>query len=290
MGGMFGESKYDILKDIPQHLVPKTVLVKLPATAASVEQQCAQHGMRYPLICKPDIGERGFQVKRINHADELSDYLKTIHVDFIVQELVDLPVECGVMYVRYPDQPTGHITSLTLKEMLTVTGDGQHTLQELILDKDRAVLQWKKLQPVYAHRLQEIIPAGETVLLNAIGNHSLGTKFINGERYINAQLNETFDRISKQIPEFYFGRFDLRTASIDDLYAGRVKILELNGCGAEPAHIYDPDFSFFRALKVMFRHWYDLYRISSQNKKRGVNYLTLKEGLKAYRRFKEVVR
>jgi hypothetical protein len=290
MGGMFGESKYDILKTIPDEIKPKTLLMSPGASCTETVTAMRSMGLSFPVICKPDIGERGFLVKRVNNESELTAYLSTIHIEFIIQELVDLPVECGVFFVRYPDEDRGRVTSLTLKEMLTVTGDGRSTLEQLILTKDRARLQWERLKLVHAERLREVLPAGEVYLLNAIGNHCLGTKFLNGESYITPELSATFDRISKQIPEFYFGRFDLRTASIEDLYRGNVKILELNGCGAEPAHIYDPGFSLPRALGVLLSHWRDLYRISVQNKKRGVPFMTLREGYQTYRKFKEVVR
>ena len=106
---------------------------------------------------------------------------------------------------------------------------------------------------------------------------------------INHQLSKSFDGISKKIDGFYFGRFDLRVASLENLNEGKVKILELNGCGAEPAHIYQPGFSFWMALKVLYRHWQDIFRISMENKERGVKFTTLQEGIRMYKKFKETV-
>jgi hypothetical protein len=31
------------------------------------------------------------------------------------------------------------------------------------------------------------------------------------------------------MPEFYFGRYDIKTKSVKDLYEGKFKIIELNG-------------------------------------------------------------
>jgi hypothetical protein len=286
MGGMLGESKHDVLTLIPDQYKPKTIFIQYPVTQKDVLDVLHQNQLQFPVIFKPDLGERGYMVKRIFHEQDVEDYLKKIRVNFLIQELVDLPVECGVFYTRFPNEKDGHVTSVVLKEMLTVTGDGIHTLQQLILDKPRAKLQWEVLRVVYAEKISNVIPKGETIELNAIGNHCLGTKFLSGEHLINEQLSKTFDTISKQIEGFYFGRYDLRCASLEDLYLGKVKIMELNGCGAEPAHIYHPGFSLWKALRILSVHWKNMFTISVQNHERGVPYLPLKEGRRIYKQFK----
>jgi hypothetical protein len=286
MGGMLGESKHDVLKLIPDQYKPKTILIQYPVTLQDILEALHQHQFQFPVIFKPDLGERGYMVKRIFHEQDVEGYLKKVKVNFLIQELVDLPVECGVFYTRFPNEKDGKVTSVVLKEMLTVTGDGIHTLQHLILDKPRAKLQWEVLKEVYNEKIMNVIPKGETIELNAIGNHCLGTKFLNGEHLINEQLSKTFDTISKQIEGFYFGRYDLRCASVEDLYLGNVKIMELNGCGAEPAHIYHPGFSLWKALRILSVHWKNMFLISVQNHERGVPYLPLKEGRRIYKHFK----
>ena len=167
--------------------------------------------------------------------------------------------------------------------------DGTSSLEELILSKPRAKLQWNVLKEVYTKKLNTIIPRGDTLELNLIGNHCLGTKFLNGEHLINDRLSKTFDLISKQIDGFYFGRYDLRCASIEDLYEGKIKIMELNGCGAEPAHIYQPGFPLSKALGILFTHWRNTFIISVQNHKRGIPYLSFKEGKRIYYKFKQAI-
>ncbi|MDZ7646953.1 MAG: hypothetical protein U5K54_07100 [Cytophagales bacterium] len=162
------------------------------------------------------------------------------------------------------------------------------SIQELILKKDRAKLQWKTLKTTYSGRLKEILPKGEELELVSIGNHCLGTTFLNKNHLITEKLSGIFDQISKQIPDFYFGRFDLRCNSAQDLESGKVMILEVNGCGAEPAHIYQPGSSLFEGIKVLITHWQNLYRISKENHERGVAYLTLREGRQIYKRVKSL--
>jgi hypothetical protein len=287
MGGMFGESKYDVLKLIPPSFVPKSVLIHHPVTAEELQHLLAEHRLTFPLIFKPDIGERGFMVKRINSPSDANAYLKRFKFSFIAQELVDLPLEFGVFYSRRPSEENGRVNSIVMKEMLYVEGNGRSTLQELILSKDRAKLQWKSLQEKYHDRLNEVIPPGMKMEIVSIGNHCLGTKFINASHLITDQLNASFDQISKSIPGFFFGRFDLRCASIDDLEKGNIKILELNGCGAEPAHIYDPSFSFWKAVGVLIEHWKTIYTIAEENRVRGIKHLPLREAVRHYNNFKD---
>jgi hypothetical protein len=290
MGGMFGESKFEVIKKIPANLIPKTSIVRIPVITDVILQKLIEEGFSFPVIFKPDLGERGFMVRKISSPSDIDQYLKEIKLDFLIQELVDLPLEFGVFYSKFPDEKTGRVTSIVMKEMLTVTGDGKSTLKELILNKDRAKLQWEKLQVKFQDKLRTIIPQGETMELVSIGNHALGTKFLNGNYLINEKLCETFNRISDQIEGFYFGRFDIRCQTLEDFYNGKIKILELNGCGAEPAHIYDPKFSLIEGVKVLLKHWHSIFKISRQNHRKGVNYITHLEALKFYRKFKSATK
>ncbi len=285
MGGMFGESKYDVLSKVPGTCKPKTILIPLPTTRQFVMDQVEQHGFSFPVIFKPDLGERGWRVKKIQSPQDIDDYLAGIKSSFLVQEFVTLPLEFGVFYIRYPSEPTGRVTSIVGKEMLSVTGDGTKTLQTLILEKDRAKLQWNTLRLTYSVKLCEVIPKGTKIELVSIGNHCLGTKFLNFNHLITEQLSASFDAISKEIEGFYFGRFDLRVASLEDLQEGRVMIMELNGCGAEPAHIYHPGSSILEASRVLFKHWSDIYRVSVENHQRGAAYLSFREARNIYKQF-----
>ena len=288
MGGMLGESKFDVHKRIPKGVVPRTVLIQVPYTQDKVMQIIRENGFQFPMIFKPDYGERGWMVRRINNQQAAEDYVKQIKINFLIQELVDLPLEFGVFYVRFPNDESGKVISIVGKEMLFVEGDGEKTLQELILEKDRAKLQWETLRVTYRDRLEEVLSTGEKLELVSIGNHVLGTKFLNSNHLITDKLSASFDRISKQVDGFYFGRYDLRVASVEDLENGKVKVVELNGCGAEPSHIYQPGFSLWKALGVLFQHWNYIYRISTQNHALGVPYISFTEGRDTYRRHKSM--
>jgi hypothetical protein len=68
--------------------------------------------------------------------------------------------------------------------------------------------------------------------------------------------------------------------SVEDLKQGKnFSILEYNGCGAEPNHIYDTGYTLMAAYKEILTHWKALYKISRHNYKLGIKYWPLMKGL-----------
>ena len=58
------------------------------------------------------------------------------------------------------------------------------------------------------------------------------------------------------MPEFYFGRFDIRFKSIDALCRGEgFQILEVNGASAEAIHIWDPEQTVRETYRVLFEQF-----------------------------------
>ncbi len=238
-------------------------------------------GIKFPLIVKPNIGSRGFLVQKISSFEELLAFLDQQQVDFLLQEYVDYPVEISVLYYRFPNEPKGHISSVTLKEYLKVTGNGKSSVYQLIKQKDRAKLQMRTLMATQEERMSYIPDKNETLELVPFGNHCRGATFYNGNHLVNPQMVETFDRISHQLDGIYFGRYDIKCKCLDSLYKGEnFKILEVNGVGAEPAHIYDPNYSIFQAFRDIKEQWSIIYQISKLNRRKGVKFMSSKQ---AYR-------
>lgn len=284
-GGLLGESKIDILNRISDEFKPKTLFVRASTHLDTVLAQVAEQGLTYPLIAKPDVGERGWRVEKLARWEDLVNYAQSSPADFLLQAYVDEPIELGVFYYRMPGEEGGVVSSIVQKEFLTIRGNGRNCIEELIGQNERAILQLPALRSAYGHRFHEIPAVGETITLVHIGNHSKGTKFLDANHLITPELTRVFDRISADIDGFYFGRYDLRCRSVADLYAGKhISILELNGAGAEPAHIYQPGFSIWEAYRVLFHHWRVLYAISRENHRRCVAYMTLREAVRVWKR------
>ena len=128
--------------------------------------------------------------------------------------------------------------------------------------------------------------------LGIIGNHSKGTLFINGASLADDRLARVFDEVTKPMDGFYYGRFDIKCQSLDLLKEGKgFKVIELNGIGSEPTHIYDQaHMTYPGALFTILRHWTLVARVSSINHAAGIPYMPVAQVLKALSGLKEYQR
>jgi hypothetical protein len=283
-GGFIMESKKAIYNLIPQKYYPKTELILEGTSFQEIKNKIENLGIQYPFIAKPDIGLRGLAVKKINNPDELQSYNNKANFDYVVQDLIPFENEVGIFYVRYPNEKTGRITGIVSKEFLIVTGDGFSTTNELIKKNPRYELQLAALQLEYGEKLLDVLAKGEKLNLVPYGNHARGAKFIDGSHWVTSKLTDTINEICLQIPEFYFGRLDIMYKSWEELEKGKnFSVVELNGAASEPTHIYDPKHSLFFAWKELAKHITYMFEISVLNHKKGIPYLTHKEGMKEYR-------
>lgn len=263
-GGLTGESKYEILRRLALAGAETGSFALLPPGAPVRFAADTQ----WPLVLKPDIGERGEGVAVVRSEEEARRYLQGRAVATIAQSYHP-GEEFGLFYYRYPGEARGCLYSITEKRFPTVTGDGRRSLRELIWSDRRAVC----LADTYlraARRDPDSVPAsGETIPLVEIGSHCRGAIFLDGSRYWTEALEQEVDRISRAYPGFYFGRYDVRAASAEELKAGRFRVIELNGAGAEAAHIYDPAVPAVRAYGSLCTQWRIAFEIGAENRKRG---------------------
>ena len=261
------ESKYQTLQLIPKKYRPKTVLIKAGESLESLTKKLHKETIEFPLIAKPNIGFRGLLVQKIENINDLKSYVSNYHIDVLLQEYLDYKNECGIFYLKKPNEEKGTITSITLKKFLTVVGNGKNTLKELIVQNSRAKLYSKELFQNHSSQLDSILEMNQVMTLSVIGNHSKGTQFINGNHLISEKLERTFDTLSNAIEGWYYGRIDIKYNSFTELENGDdFKILEINGIIAEPTHIYDSQkSSYLNALKEIRNHWKSLYEIANIN-------------------------
>ncbi|MCU0346372.1 MAG: D-alanine--D-alanine ligase [Saprospiraceae bacterium] len=288
-GGMWGESKFNILRRIPSSHVPATIFVKKGTDFQAVIRRMREVGLdEWPVIAKPDVGERGFLVTKIKDEDELRRYLTNNPLDFLVQAFVELPLELAVMCYRMPDSARTTVSSICVKETLKVTGDGSATIRQLMECSERASLQLQRFELENPTLLQEVPAAGQVMELEPIGNHCRGTMFLNGNQHIDAQLTQAFEQVLSQMDDIHYGRFDLKCESIEHLRStGAFKVMEFNGIGAEPAHIYDPAYPFTDKYRDIFSHWKQIFKIYKIQNTNGVQPMTLKEGIERFKIYNE---
>ena len=288
-GGLVGESKYRILRKIDRRYVPATVFFERTPDMETVLCKLQEASVGFPFVVKPDIGQGGWLIDLIRDTSELKAFLSKIKMPFLIQEYVDLPLEVGLLYYRFPGSDRGVISSIAIKDLLFVTGDGKQSVLQLMKKNRRAITQLKRLANSKRIDLHRIPANGERVPLSFVGNHSYGTMFRNANHLIDQSLTERFDMLCKTIDGFYFGRFDLRCENVEALKQGKFRILELNGVGSEPLHIFDPSEKLLDAYRCEFLHWKVIYKISRLNTAKAPH-MKLREAIDTYRNILRIQR
>jgi hypothetical protein len=290
-GGFEGESKREMYEQLPEGKYPRTIYIKASWPFEQAENAMQSCGFNYPFAVKPDVGMMGLMFRKISNRETFEMYHRLMFCDYILQEHIDLPVEVSVFYYRYPGEVHGHITGFIKKEGMQVIGDGTSNLWQLISADDRARFKLPEMRAKHEQHLNRIISKGEVYVLSPSLNLSRGGRLVPLTQLKDEQLLKIFDDLSHFTGSFYYGRYDIKCASIEDLKIGvNYSILEFNGAGAEPHHVYGMGNNIFQAQKILLQHWKILYRISQMNYKKGIGYWKHAEGLeflkKAKRHFK----
>lgn len=274
-GGIVGESKYEILRRLPQQWVVPTTRIEagpVPQRAERLRQWMAGAPVGFPIILKPDVGERGAGVKLIRRFDEVLPYLQTVRGPVLAQQYHPGPCEAGIFYYRHPGNPRGRIFSITDKAFPAIVGDGRSTVEWLIWNHSRYRMQARKFLARLDGRSHTILARGERLPLAVAGNHCQGAEFRDGTHLISRRLEETIDEIARAFDGFFVGRFDVRYRDTQAFLAGRgFAVVELNGATSESTNVYDPSWPIWRAYQTLFRQWTLIFQIGHANRKRGIS-------------------
>lgn len=279
-GGFEGEGKKEMYAQLPPGSFPKTVFFCPSIPVSAVWDTVNQEDIQYPLAVKPDVGMKGLLFRKIENPEQLADYHRRCPVEYLVQDWVDLPIELSVFYLRHPTSQCGQITGMTWKEPIEVVGDGHSTLRQLIQNTPRSAARFDELAKKHNKNLGTVLPAGEKMMLTLAANRQRGARLHNLKHEIDAPLTALFDKISLHNGYFFWGRYDLKCRSLEDLRQGtNFQILEFNGAGAAPNHIYHAGLSFGEAWREVASNWRALFEISRYNHRHGgVKYWPFREG------------
>ncbi len=287
-GGMEGEPKKEMHELIPPHLLPKYFNVQAQEDFKKIANKIIEVGFHYPIIVKPEIGGQGVLFRKLDNENQLKDYHEKVPVDYFIQEYISYPIEASLFYCRYPNQQKGMITGFIQKIPLHVIGDGNKSLVELIRSHPKAKKFWKNLSVKNEGNLEKIIPSGEKYILSYAANHNRGAQFVNLTNEVNEGMVNMLDKISIGINDFFYGRYDIMCQSLEDLKQGKnYFILEFNGCGAEPNHFYDNQFTIVQAWNEILKHWKILFKISRYNYSHGIDYWPFWKGFHFLRKAKK---
>lgn len=270
-GGFFGESKSEILSKLPaEYILPYFVIEpgEIEVRLERFRTELARVGWGLPVVLKPDTGEVGIGMRIVRDEERARAYLLDFPETLIAQRYHPGPYELGVFYVRIPGEEKGFVFSITDKVFQTIRGDGRRTLADLIRDHPRYRHQAAVFEARHRERWEEILPAGEELVLARAGNHYQGTLFRDGEHWRTPELEAKIEEISQRIDGFYFGRYDLRFRDPAALRAGReIAIVELNLSSAESTNMYDPDRGILFLYRTLFRQWSLLFKVGDANRR-----------------------
>lgn len=285
-------SKSDILNGFQkreQHVAVFTVIsseLSLDERQAQLNHFMQSRQLDYPVVLKPDYGERGVGVGIIRTQEEAREYLLGSSEAIIAQEYV-AGEEFGVFYMRRPSEDRGRVWSITAKCPTVVVGDGARCLERLILDDERAVCMAGFFLKKFANRLEEIVPKGELFLLAELGTHSRGALFLDAGEQWSEEMERAIDEMSRSYAGFFLGRYDIRVENVNTFKKGEgFKVLELNGVLSEPTHMYDPKHSLLYAWRTMFRLWSEIFKIGAENRDLGGKPSSFNELFELVREFK----
>lgn len=282
-GGFVNSSKIAAFKGIDSKWLPKTLYFSNNTPFSVLKKELTTHFIQFPFILKPNEGERGQGVVKITNQKELEATCNQVTTSFIVQEYIDLPLEFGILFYKCPITREEGITSICNKEVPFVIGDGKSTLLALVSKKYKG----KTFENFTPSVKDQILDYEEKFSLEYIAHRNRNCVFKNFNHLNSDQLLATFKDITSEMDQFYFGRFDIKTSSMNDLLQGEnIKILEVNGVNSQPIHIFDPSYSFYKCYKDLHHHWKLIYKISKQNSALGIQpvktHSLIKELIKKY--------
>ena len=287
-GGMDGEGKEEMYNQLPPGSYPKTIYVSPGDAMDKVENEIRRNNITYPFAAKPDIGMSGFMFRKIKTPEDLRKYHEFIRVKYLIQEFSDYPAEVCVFYYRHPASQKGTISGMAKKDPAAITGNGRSTIAELLEAFDDPRVNKEKMRTRHSKNLKTVLAAGEEFRLSDATNRSQGGKMMGIPVIPDQTFLKVFDNLSLHSGKLFYGRYDIKCASVKDLLeGGNFTILEFNGSGAGIQHIYGNSTSLFTAWKVILHHWSMLYKISAYNNKNGVPYWKFLRGLKFLRNAKE---
>jgi membrane protein DedA with SNARE-associated domain len=306
-GGFMGESKSSVLNMVgEEQRVWLADFVTLHTNGEDTDSDLKKaielmdkKGLGFPIVAKPDIGWNGYGVNLVEDTNHLHKYIASFpsNENIILQRPVHHDGEAGVFYVRIPGEEKGKLYSLTLRYFPYVIGDGKSTLTELIQNDPRTKMRadfylgGKSNHLGFGKEDLEHVPQeGELIRLTFIGSLRVGGLYRDAGHLITPELTHRFDQIARSMPEFYYGRFDVRFESTDLLKEGKgFSIIEINGAGAEAIQAWDPDVPVFKLYSEFFKAQSLLFKVGALNRKRGFKPMSAWSFIKAIRKQNRLV-
>ena len=254
VGGFIGDAKSLLLRPFQRdsRCCPTLALSLEDAADERVRQATAFavcHG--FPLVFKPEVAEDGAGLRFVHSQPQLERLVAGAAEDILLQKFVP-GFEFEVVWRRNPGRDDGRIMAVVYKQDVTVRGDGEQTLEELIWLDEVAVSRAHLFLRCHARDLNRVIPAGQKVTLNLTGSYGHGARCRHRADLATVELDAAVTQFAKRFPGLHFARFDLRAPSTEDLKAGRFIVTEVGGCCHVSSLLRDESLRFSRSYAAVW--------------------------------------
>ncbi|MFN3761198.1 MAG: hypothetical protein ACK4SF_18445 [Algoriphagus aquaeductus] len=286
-GGLFIYSKSEIMEKLAPSNRPQTLILKPNTQEDSILAQLKSLNMDFPLFAKPDLGERGRGVSKLNSPKELAAYLDHFaNETLLLQESISLHQEYGVFVLKDPKTGKLQISSITAKIPLQVLGDGHSKVIELCKNHPRAS---RYLHEIPSDLLEYVPEKGQIQKLSDYGNHCRGAAFIDQREWISPEIIQSFEQICAPLDGFYYGRLDVKVQELADLaHPEQIKVLEINGANSEPIHLYSSHFTYLEAIEELINHIGYMATIARINLRKTSAYPGILELIRNLKRYSQL--
>lgn len=297
-GGLVGEGKLEYFRGMGPLARSLTathcaVFNDGTADAASLRQAMARAGLAFPVVAKPDLGLCGYGVRLLHDMAALQAYLGAFPrgETVVLQRYLPQEAEAGIFYARDPVTGEGRVIGLALRYFPRVTGDGRSTVAQLVARDVRARRIARSPRHQCSVPPDSVPAAGQQVRLATIGSTRVGGLYRDGAALITPALVRAVDAVARDMPDFRFGRFDVRCDSLRALSEGHgFTIMEINGAGSEAIEAWDPGTGVLQGLRMVFAKQRLLFAIGAAQRKAGVRPIGLLALARLNRRQNRLVR
>jgi hypothetical protein len=244
--------------------------VKADLRAADLDAWMAQAGLAWPVVLKRDVGGLGRGVRVCRQHEEAQRYFRENLGAVVAQEFVP-GVEFSIWFARDPGAPAARVLAVAEAHFPSVSGDGKHNLDWLILADDRALCSARIFFAKHAARLADIPAAGEMIALSEIAQPGDGAYALDTTADLaTPELAAAVDAFSRSVGGFHFGRFTVRCPAREDLRAGRnLRVISAAGVKAAGSAIRDPRRTMAEAHRQTIRQWDACFAIGADQRAKG---------------------
>jgi hypothetical protein len=272
LSGMVGASKAHLNTKVNPIFRPKDALFNIGVTVEQMQRRIIEKKILFPIFIKPVKGERAAGVEFLRDKEALSHVIIDRKRSYIIEEAIMTHAEFCINVQRNLESNMFSVFSITERIIPKVTGDGLSSIRQLIPGLDLTDLQKQKIENALdSSFLNKVLERNISENVVRTASISYGTEYVklnlnpNQKKLLEHQINQML------LPAdgFNIGRFDIKANNLQALLVGDCKVVELNGIGGMPTHVYETHLSIEQKQNILDEYFELLQIFSRQQVSRG---------------------